>query len=45
MRLPDKYINKMKGLLGEEGYEAYEKSLSEPMNHALRVNTLKISVE
>lgn len=45
MRLPDKYINKMKGLLGEDGFAVYEKSLSEPLNHALRVNTLKISVE
>ena len=44
MRLPEKYINKMKGLLGDD-YDAYESSINEPLNHALRVNTLKISVE
>lgn len=44
MRLPDKYIEKMKRILGSE-YPSYESSLEEPMNHCLRVNTLKISVE
>ena len=44
MRLPDEYVNKMKKLLGDD-YEAYENSLSQPLSHSLRVNTLKISVE
>ncbi len=44
MRLPDKYVEKMKRLLGDE-YASYEASLNEPLNHCLRVNTLKISVE
>ena len=44
MKLPADYISKMKNLLGDE-YDAYLASLSEPMNHSLRVNTLKISVE
>ncbi len=44
MRLPEEYKNKMMNLLGSE-YDAYEASLSEPLNHCLRVNTLKISVE
>ncbi|MBO4864774.1 MAG: RsmB/NOP family class I SAM-dependent RNA methyltransferase [Eubacterium sp.] len=43
MRLPDSYIRKMQSLLGEE-YPLYEASLDEPMNHCLRVNTLKLSV-
>ena len=44
MRLPEEYVKKMKWLLGDE-YSSYEASLSEPLNHCLRVNTLKISVE
>ncbi len=44
MRLPEEYKCKMMNLLGSE-YDAYEASLSEPLNHCLRVNTLKISVE
>ena len=44
MRLPDKYTEKMKRILGDD-YDNYIASLSEPLKHALRVNTLKISVE
>lgn len=44
MRLPLKFENKMKYLLGEE-YADYVDSLSKPMYSCLRVNTLKISVE
>ena len=44
MRLPDKYVEKMKRILGDE-YPLYEASLEEPLNHCLRINTLKISVE
>ena len=42
--LPKAYENKMKRLLGDE-FEKYEEALSLPLNHSLRVNTLKISVE
>ena len=45
MKLPESFKNKMIRLLGEDGYEEYEKSLQNPMYNCLRVNTLKISVE
>ena len=38
--LPEAYINQMKRLLGEAGFFAYEKALSEPVTRALRVNLL-----
>ena len=38
--LPQAYIDQMKRLLGEAGFFAYEKSLSEPVTRALRVNLL-----
>ena len=44
MLLPEKYINNMKDLLGDE-YEEYISSFSEPRLYGLRVNTAKISVE
>lgn len=43
INLPEKYKERMKALLGD-GYEAYEKALSEPPVRAFRVNTDKISV-
>jgi len=39
-KLPEAYVNQMKRLLGEAGFFAYEKSLSEPVTRALRVNLL-----
>ncbi len=44
MRLPEKFTEQMKNMLGSE-LDAYIAALDQPMNHALRVNTLKISVE
>ena len=44
MQLPDKYLDSMKELLGEE-YEAYLKSFDDARLYGLRVNTKKISVE
>lgn len=44
VKLPDKYISQMKEMLGDE-YDAYVSVLEQPMYHALRVNTLKLSVE
>lgn len=44
-KLPQKFIDNMIFLLGEEGFEDYKECLSKPMWHALRVNTSKISVE
>ena len=39
-QLPTAYIDHMKRLLGEAGFFAYEKSLSEPVTRALRINLL-----
>lgn len=44
MELPDRYLNEMKELLGDE-YEAYFNSMSLSPYSGLRVNTSKISVE
>jgi tRNA and rRNA cytosine-C5-methylases len=44
MRLPDKFTEQMKMMLKDE-YQDYLDALEQPMYHALRVNTLKISVE
>lgn len=44
MRLPDSFAEQMKMMLGDE-YNDYLDALEKPMYHALRVNTLKISVE
>jgi NOL1/NOP2/sun family putative RNA methylase len=44
MNLPIPFETRMREMLKEE-YEAYEKSLSTPAYHGLRVNTAKISVE
>ena len=38
--LPQAFQNQMKRLLGEAGFFAYEKSLTEPVKRALRVNLL-----
>lgn len=43
-RLPEDFINRMKGLLGEEA-ERFLASYAEPRVHGLRVNTLKIPVD
>ena len=40
INLPEAYIIQMKRLLGEAGFFAYEKALSEPVTRALRVNLL-----
>ncbi|MBQ2948721.1 MAG: RsmF rRNA methyltransferase first C-terminal domain-containing protein [Clostridia bacterium] len=40
MNLPEAYIIQMKRLLGEAGFFAYEKSLSQPVTRALRINLL-----
>ena len=45
MRLPQLFIDNMTKLWGEEDFKSYEEALAEPMQHALRVNTKKISVE
>ena len=39
--LPEAYVRQMKRLLGEAGFFAYEKSLSEPVTRALRINLLR----
>ncbi|MGE4282368.1 MAG: RsmF rRNA methyltransferase first C-terminal domain-containing protein, partial [Clostridia bacterium] len=44
MKLPEKFLDKMKDLLKEE-YEAFLKSYDEQRFYGLRVNTLKVSVE
>ena len=44
VKLPEKYVNKMKDILGNE-FEAYDNSLSLPMYSSIRINTLKISVK
>lgn len=45
MRLPEKYIERMKILLGEEEYQEYLKSFEQKNVRGLRVNTLKITPE
>ena len=44
MRLPEKFTEQMKNMLGDD-LPNYIEALDRPMYHALRVNTLKISVE
>lgn len=44
MKLPERFENRMKELLGEE-FAAYQASLDAPSFHGLRINTSKISVE
>ena len=44
MRLPEKFIDKMKELLEEE-FDAYMASYEEARQYGLRINTLKISLE
>lgn len=45
MRLPLDFLNKMKGLLGEEEYERFLSSYDMQRYYGLRVNTLKAAVE
>ena len=44
MNLPEKYLENMRELLGDE-FDAYLESFDEPRVYGLRVNTKKISVE
>jgi NOL1/NOP2/sun family putative RNA methylase len=44
MHLPDKYVDTMKGLLGDE-FDAYIESFNDTRLYGLRVNTMKLSVE
>lgn len=44
MNFPQKFLDEMKELLGEE-YSSFLESYVKPMNYGLRVNTLKISPE
>lgn len=44
MQLPEKYVNNMKSLLGNE-FDDYVSSFKEPRLYGLRVNTSKISTE
>ena len=44
MKLPEEFVNKMKGLMDEE-FNSYLESYNKPRFYGLRVNTLKISVE
>ncbi|HWQ05668.1 MAG TPA: RsmB/NOP family class I SAM-dependent RNA methyltransferase [Feifaniaceae bacterium] len=43
--LPKEYIESMRGLLGEDGLNAYLAAMKQPQKRALRVNTLKTSAE
>ena len=45
MELPVAFAERMKTLLGEDGFSQYEASFREPAVRAFRVNTEKISVE
>ena len=40
IQLPQAYIAQMKRLLGEAGFFAYERALSQPVTRALRINLL-----
>ena len=44
-KLPEKFIEEMKELLGEEGCRTYLASFEDARSNGLRVNTLKISPE
>ncbi len=45
MRIPEKFLKKMKMLLGDEEFKSFLKSYDYSGYRGLRVNTLKISVE
>ncbi len=45
VRLPERYLEEIRGLLGEDEFEAYLRCFEEPRLYGLRVNTTKISVE
>ncbi len=45
MKLPEKYIDSMKTLLGEEELSQYLDCFDKPRLYGLRINTAKISVE
>ncbi len=44
MKLPEQFVEKMQGLMGDE-FDSYLESYKKPRFYGLRVNTLKISVE
>ena len=44
-QLPEAYLARMQSQLGEESFAAYLRAMEEPSRRALRVNTLKTSVE
>ena len=44
MKLPEEFVKRMQGLMGEE-FSSYLESYKKPRFYGLRVNTLKISVE
>ncbi len=44
MNLPERYIERMKNLLGLSEYQNYEESLKQPYHVGLRANDLKIDV-
>ncbi len=44
MRIPEKFENRMREMLGTE-YDAFSEAMEEPARHGLRVNTGRISVE
>lgn len=44
MKLPEEFVNKMEGLMGDE-FNSYLESYKKPRFYGLRVNILKISVE
>ncbi len=45
MKLPEKFCDEMRRMLGEDGMEEYLASMNEKRKYGLRVNTSKISVE
>lgn len=45
IKISEKFLNRMRDLLGEEDYQAYLKSFEEERLYGLRVNTLKITPE
>ncbi len=45
MKIPGEFLKKMESLLGQEEFERFVKSFSQPRAFGLRVNTLKVDVE
>ena len=44
-RLPEEFLDEIRGLLGDEAFADYIRCFDEPRHYGLRVNTAKISVE